>query len=153
MGSAKEILKQIIFAIIMIVLSVFLKPVISSAWNTLTGSATTAIAQGTTIGLTAGVQGALTYSSYAMQIFGAFQQGKYIGEMKEIAEAKAEREYARRKASEADYHAREAFMGTMGTMEEHQAKDHMMFYMMFNPFDFHQLAIPADEMNSNIKLF
>jgi len=141
--TGKEILKQILFAILTIIISLNFPQL----------GLTSGLISGTTIGLTAGISTALTYSSYAMQIFSAFQQGRYIGEMNEVARERADRNYQRNKAREADYKVKEAFFGTMGTIDEHEARNYMMYDLMFNPFDFHPQAIPPHEINSAMNKF
>jgi hypothetical protein len=145
-ATALEILKQVILSIILIVVT----PIISSSVmgslgiGTTTGAVTSAT--GLSVGMMGGVNTALTYSSYAMQAFQAGMNGRAVGEAKEHAEKKANDNYRRNKALEATRRNQAGFIGTMGTMAQHQTSDFLMYEAMFNPLTYMEQALPPEEL-------
>jgi hypothetical protein len=149
-ATALEILKRVIFAVIMVVAMSFIAPMINSAMGMTTTTATTtasvASATGLSVGMVGGINTALTYSSYAMQAFSAAQNGKAVGEMREIAEKRANDAYQKSKALAASQASNNGFIGTLGTQQQNQSSDFIMYEAMFNPITYMEQALPPEEL-------
>ena len=150
---AQAILAAIILAVIIIIISIYFPPA-----SQLLGSLGTAVAgttgvaagtvSGTAVGITSGLTMLVTYTNYAFSIINAAMQAKaqYVAE--EIAREEADNEYRLRKQEENNPIA-EAFRGTLGTVQDQESSDNIMYNLMFNPFSNFEQAIPAEQINSD----
>ncbi len=125
-SEAKGIISAIIKAIFIAII-VFYAPVLMGYTP---GAAGGAIA-GVTIGVTAGTSLIPTIISTAVNMYSSIVTGMAEGAMEDIKKAQEESQ-----AMEVDVETKKAFSGTMGSRQEHESSDDLMYNRMFNPLDF-----------------
>ena len=80
-----------------------------------------------------------------MQIYNAGMNGKAIGELKQRAKERANKDYLNRKRLDDANNIGYALNGTMGSHEQHESQDYLMYTAMFNPLDNMPQAVPPGE--------
>ena len=145
--AAKAIFNKIIMAIIIIVISYFTAGAFSAAIGT-TGATTASV--GLSTGLMAGMQTAITISSNALTLYNTATQAAAVEVSEELDEQQRREAFMKARNQNATNPGATAFGNTMGTLEEHEAKNKLMYDIMFNPFNLHPQAIPAEELPSGI---
>ncbi len=156
---ARAILKQILAMIIVAVVASFvpnlatLAPEIFSSTTAVTTTAAAATSTGLSVGLQGAVSMMISYSTHAIEIYNIVEQTKIESSVREMEMNNANADYAQVKAARLRNKVKEAFMGTLGTAEEHEQSDNMMYNIMFNPFSNHDQAVPPSEINSEHKLY
>jgi len=133
---ALKIVESIVLMVVIIVVSYFFPPLLSAAPEVGVGVAAT-----TTLGVSAGTLAAATMimdvASYAYQAYSLLRQASFMGDENERNRNKMEMQ----KQSDQMSETKKAFAGTLGTYEDHQNGDNMMYNLMFNPFDTLKQAI------------
>lgn len=150
--TAREILTQIIAAIIIIIIAPYAIEALSAALTSTsaaligTTATTTTVAGNLAIGLTPGIQTAITMTSNALNIYNAAMTARSQGLRRQMDIAQTNRDYAREKMQEQTNHESTTFAGTMGSMSTYEGSNAMMYDMMFNPFYNFNQAVPAAKL-------